>query len=353
MADTSSRTLRLLALLQRHRHWSGEGLADALGVSIRTVRRDIDRLRELGYPVEASRGVDGGYELAPGAVLPPLVLDDEEAVALAVGLQASTMNAPDGVGEASARALAKVVQVMPKALGRRVEAVLAATAAPEWLRGGPAIDPLALATLAQACRDAERVSFDYAAADGARTSREAEPLRLVPLWRRWYLVAYDLQRHDWRTFRLDRLSAPRPSGQRFRPRELPGGADPATFVQERMSRQGATRVAEVIVHADAEQVRAGVDRWGKVEPLDDARCTLRVEADSLRWVVLLLGSVEAEFEVVSPPELLQMLDEWAARFGRATTASAVAAHAHEASGVRTGHERPLGRVWDMASGSAR
>ena len=199
MANTSSRTLRLLSLLQTHRYWPGPELAARLDVSVRTLRRDIDRLRELGYPVEASRGVDGGYQLAAGAALPPLVLDDEEAVALAVGLQAAAQGGVAGIAESSVRALAKVVQVMPPRLRRRVDALRAMTVPLTWYSTAPSTDPAVLTALAQACRDTERLEFGYTSAAGERSDRHVEPLRLVSLGRRWYLVAYDLVRHDWRT----------------------------------------------------------------------------------------------------------------------------------------------------------
>src|SRR3954452_1012964 len=172
MAVTSTRTLRLLSLLQSRRHWSGADLADRLGVSARTLRRDVDRLRELGYPVEARRGVDGGYTLAPGAALPPLVLDDEEAVALALGLQAAAQGAVAGMAESSVRALAKVVQVMPVRLRRRVDALRQMTVPAGWgAPTGPTVDPGLLPTVALACRDSERLEFTYTAAAGQRTER--------------------------------------------------------------------------------------------------------------------------------------------------------------------------------------
>ena len=220
MAATAPRTLRLLSLLQQRRQWAGADLATRLGVSVRTLRRDVERLRELGYPVGAARGVDGGYALAPGAALPPLVLDDDEAVALALGLQAAAASAVGGMAESSVRALAKVVQVMPVRLRRRVEALRAATD-PAGLTGpgGPVVDPAVLTSLATACRDGERVAFGYTAADGRSGDRSVEPYRLVPLGRRWYLVGYDLDRGDWRTFRLDRcrLHRRRPAGVRRPP----------------------------------------------------------------------------------------------------------------------------------------
>src|SRR5918992_1951410 len=252
MANTSSRTLRLLSLLQTHRYWPGPELAGRLGVSVRTLRRDIDRLRELGYPVEASRGVDGGYQLAAGAALPPLVLDDEEAVALAVGLQAAAQGGVAGIAESSVRALTKVVQVMPPRLRRRVDALRAMTVPAAW--SGPTIDadPDVLITLAQACRDAERLELGYTAASGEQSSRLVDPLRLVALGRRWYLVAYDLTRHDWRSFRVDRIEEARRTGARFRPRELPA-EDAAAFVRAGVDRPPTGWSVEVLIDAPVAQ----------------------------------------------------------------------------------------------------
>ncbi|MCU1654411.1 MAG: transcriptional regulator [Pseudonocardia sp.] len=316
MANTSSRTLRLLSLLQTHRFWAGEELAGRLEVSIRTLRRDIDRLRELGYPVRASRGVDGGYQLAPGAALPPLVLDDEEAVALAVGLQNAAQGSIAGIAESSVRALTKVVQVMPPRLRHRVEALRAMTVSPGWGGSGLAADPEALVAVAQVCRDTERVEFGYTAASGERTERHVEPLRLVSLGRRWYLVAYDLGRHDWRSFRLDRLSQPRGTGVRFRPRELPA-EDAAAFVRAGLRQLPTSYTVEVLVAAPAAVVRARIGQWASVRDADEGQCLIRMNADSLDWPAMALGSLGAEFTVISPPALLEHVHEWAARFGRA------------------------------------
>jgi predicted DNA-binding transcriptional regulator YafY len=312
MANTSSRTLRLLSLLQTHRYWPGAELAARLEVSGRTLRRDVDRLRELGYPVEAHRGVDGGYQLAAGAAMPPLVLDDEEAIALVVGLQAAAQGGVAGVAEASVRALAKVVPVMPPRLRRRVEALRTATVPASFPDGGPAVDPGVLTTVAQACRDAERLEFGYAAADGARTDRLVEPLRLVPLGRRWYLVAYDLHRHDWRSFRLDRLDGPRRTGARFRPRELPAD-DAAAFVRTRLRNLPTSYEAEVLVDAPAEVVRGRIGRWASVEEAGEG-CRVRMSTDALDWVAFAVGSLGAAFTVVGPPELRAHLREWGDRF---------------------------------------
>ncbi|MGH8908960.1 MAG: helix-turn-helix transcriptional regulator [Egibacteraceae bacterium] len=318
MANTSSRTLRLLGLLQTHRHWPGAELADRLGVSARTLRRDIDRLRELGYPVNAHRGVDGGYQLAAGAALPPLVVDDEEAVALAIGLLAAAQGGVAGIEESSIRALAKVVQVMPSRLRRRVDALRAVTVPAVW-DTGPTVDAAALTVIAQACRDEERMRFSYTARGDEQTARHVEPHRLVSLGRRWYLVAYDLTRHDWRSFRLDRLANPHSTGARFRPRELPAD-DAAAFVRAGIDKVPAAHTVEALVHAPAATVRTTVGQWGTIEDLDDRRCLLRMTADTLDWPTLALGAVGAEFEVLSPPELVDHIHEWGARFTRATQA---------------------------------
>lgn len=317
MVNTSTRTLRLLSLLQTHQYWPGTELADRLGVSVRTLRRDIDRLRELGYPVEAQRGVDGGYQLAAGAALPPLMVDDDEAVALVVGLQTAVQGAVEGVAEPSVRALAKVVRVMPPRLRRRVEAIHAMTVSASW--SGPtaaSADPGVLTTIALACRDSERLRFSHTAADGERTERHVEPHRLVSLGRRWYLVAYDLGRHDWRNFRIDRLAEPRRDGSRFRPRELPA-ADAGEFVRARLGNLPHPYRVEVLVQAPAETVRERIGRWCTVEEIDADRCRLRMTTDSLDWPIFALGVLDADFRIVEPPELTERVQGWAARFSRA------------------------------------
>jgi predicted DNA-binding transcriptional regulator YafY len=317
MANTSSRTLRLLSLLQTHRYWPGGELADQLGVSVRTLRRDVDRLRELGYPVAAQRGIDGGYQLAPGAALPPLVVDDEEAVALAVGLQAAAQGAIDGIAESSVRALTKVVQVMPARLRRRVEALRTMTVPAGW--GTPAqagIEPDVLTTVALTCRDSERLRFSYTAAGGARTDRQVEPHRLVCLGRRWYLVAYDLTRHDWRSFRLDRLTDPQPTGARFRPRDLPA-TDAAEFVRTGLTNLPRPYRVEALIDAPAATVRHRIGRWATVEEVDPQRCRIHMTTDSLDWPTLALGTLDSTFHIVQPPELLTRIHAWGARFTQA------------------------------------
>ncbi|GAA1080293.1 helix-turn-helix transcriptional regulator [Tsukamurella spumae] len=312
MANTSSRTLRLLSLLQTHRYWPGGELADRLEVSVRTLRRDIERLRELGYPVNATRGVDGGYQLAAGAALPPLVLDDEEAVAIAVGLQTAAQAGIAGIAETSVRALGKVAAVMPPRLRKRVEA-LGAVTQPAVLTGGPAADPRILTGLAEACRAEERIEFGYTAADGARTDRLAEPMRLVPLGRRWYLVAYDLHRHDWRSFRLDRMGAPSRTGVRFRPRELPA-EDAAAYVRSSVARTPSRRI-EFLVDAPEERVRAAIGPYAHIES-DGAATVVRMETESLDWPAMAIAVLGAPVTVVEPPELVEHVARWAENLGR-------------------------------------
>ncbi|MFI5720178.1 helix-turn-helix transcriptional regulator [Nocardia sp. NPDC051750] len=322
MANTSTRTLRLLSLLQTHKYWPGNELAGRLGVSARTLRRDIDRLRDLGYPVEAQRGVEGGYQLAAGAALPPLMVDDDEAVALVVGLQVAMQGMVEGVAESSVRALAKVVQVMPPRLRRRVEAIRAMTVPAEWGGGRPGAgpDPDALTTIALACRDSERIRFSYTAADGRGSERYVEPHRLVSLGRRWYLVAFDLTRHDWRSFRIDRLTAPEGDGARFRPRELPT-TDAAEFVRAGVDSIARPYRIEALVEAPAETVRERIGQWSSVEPVDTVRCRVTMTTDSLDWPTMALGSLEAEFRVLEPPELIAQIRAWGERFARAQATS--------------------------------
>ena len=318
MTDPTSRALRLLTLMQGRRDWAGADLADRLGISLRTLRRDVERLRDLGYPVQARPGVDGGYQLAPGAALPPLVLDDDEAVALTVGLHTATSSAVAGMAEPSVRALAKVVPVLPARLRRRVDALRAMTVpAPPWSDGGPAVDPHVLVEVAQACRDAGRLTFTYTAAGGDPAERLVEPHRLVPLGHRWYLVAYDPARGGWRSFRLDRMTEVRGTGARFAPRPLPA-QDAATFVRAGIDQFRTAYLVEAVVELPAAVARDRVGRWAQVTEEGADRCRLRMETDVLDWAALVLGAVRAEFTVEAPAELRPVLADWAARFGRAT-----------------------------------
>ncbi|MFF5446555.1 helix-turn-helix transcriptional regulator [Streptomyces sp. NPDC012888] len=322
MLDTSARLLRLLSLLQARREWTGADLAERLGVTPRTVRRDVDRLRELGYPVHASPGTGGGYRLGAGAELPPLLLDDEEAVAVAVGLRTAAGNGVEGIGEASVRALAKLEQVLPGRLRRRVGALNEFTVS--MLRGpqSSTVDPSVLTELAAVCRDGERLRFAYLDHDGVATRRTVEPHRLVCSERRWYLVAWDVDRADWRTFRADRIEPRPPHGPRFDPRTPPAG-DLAAYVAEGVSQRVYAARAVVRLHVSAEEAGQAVSpAAGVLEPVDGASCLLRTGAASLDVLlvhVLLLGF---EFEVLEPPELADRVRDARDRLTRAALRSA-------------------------------
>ena len=314
---TSARMLRLLSLLQTHRYWPGTELAERLEVSERTLRRDIDRLRELGYVVDAARGVAGGYQLRAGGRLPPLLLEDEEAVAIAVGLRTSAAGAVRGMEETSVQALTKVIALMPPRLRHQLDALRTQTDNLTW-GGGPVVDAGVLTTLAQACRDDEPLRFTYTAKGAEPTERWVEPHRLVSLGRRWYLVAYDRDRQDWRSFRVDRIGEARIFGGRFRPRELPA-EDAVAFVQAGIRRMPQRYAVRVRVEAPAEQVTWAVGQWGAVTG-DEHRCLLEMNVDDLQWPVMVLAQVGADFTVESPPELATMVARTAERFARAASA---------------------------------
>lgn len=316
MANTSSRTLRLLSLLQSQRYWPGPELAGRLEVSVRTLRRDIDRLRELGYPVRAARGVDGGYQLTAGASLPPLAVDDEEAVALAVGLQAATASSVAGIAEPSLRALAKVIQVMPPRLRRQVDALREMTVTASWGPGAAGPDPSVLLSAAQACRAGEGLALDYTAVDGAQTQRRVEPHRLVCLGKRWYLVAYDLDRQAWRNFRLDRINTVAPDGRRFRQRKLPA-EDAAAFVRQSLSTAPRNYEVSAVLHCPAATARDRLGRWANLQELPGERCLLIISTESLQWAAMALGSAGAEVTDIHPPPLVAVLRDWSDRFARA------------------------------------
>ncbi|MEX2985521.1 helix-turn-helix transcriptional regulator [Streptomyces sp. C36] len=320
MTDTPVRLLNLLSLLQTPREWPGSELADRLGVSSRTIRRDIERLRDLGYPVQATMGAEGGYRLAAGAALPPLVLDDEEAVAIAVGLRAGAGHAVEGIEEASVRALAKLEQVLPSRLRHRVSALQAATV-PLTSGDGATVDPRTLTVMASSATGHERLRFTYRTGDGTETKRLVEPHRLISTGRRWYLVAYDIDRDDWRTFRVDRVSEPFATGARFTPRELPV-ADAAEFLKRSMARLQPTYRLVATFRAPVEFVAARLPNWLGVPAADgDDACRLDVtSSDALEWVAFRLAMVDCEFTVEEPRELVELLEGLGARISRAAAA---------------------------------
>ena len=314
MLKTSTRLLQLLTLLQTRRSWAGAALAQELDVTTRTVRNDVERLRELGYPVAASPGVEGGYRLGAGADLPPLLLNDEEAVAVAVGLSSAATGAITGIEESSLRALAKLEQVMPARVRQRCQTVQQAVVAVP--RAAAAIDARTLTTIAAACRDNERLRFDYRSHAGAGSLRDTEPHRVVHDGRRWYLSAWDRDRGDWRTFRVDRLTRPHASG-RFQPRELPA-EDAATFVSRSLRARPNRYEARLTLHASAEEMRKRAPRYvGPFEPLGEDRCEYRTGDDNLDWLAARLTMLGVEFEVHEPPELIEHLQALAARLARA------------------------------------
>jgi len=317
MLETSARLLRLLSLLQAHRDWSGADLADRLGVTPRTVRRDVERLRELGYPVNASPGTGGGYQLGAGAELPPLLLDDEEAVAVAVGLRTAAGQGIEGIGETSVRALAKLEQVLPDRLRRRVGALNSFTV--PMLRGQrrSTVDAAVLTELANACRDSERLRFEYRDHGGSATRRTVEPHRLVCTERRWYLVAWDVERDAWRTFRADRIVPKPPHGPRFTPR-TPPAEDLAAYVSQGVSTRAYPARAVVRLHTSAERAAEFVGPSdGVLEAVDDGRCLLRTGAANLDVLVIHVMLMGVDFEVVEPPELAERIRVLRDRLSRA------------------------------------
>jgi predicted DNA-binding transcriptional regulator YafY len=302
--STSARMLRLLSLLQTHRHWAGAELADRLEVSARTLRRDVDRLRALGYPVDATRGTEGGYQLAAGSHLPPLLLDDEEAVAIAVGLRAAASHPVAGIEETSVRALAKLEQVLPAHLRHRVGALQHYSEPLTRDFGEPMIDPADLTEIAGACRDGVRLRFDYERRDGEFGGRMVEPHRLVSAGRRWYLVAWDVNRDDWRTFRVDRMTEPKALTRPFTARELPDGMDAAAFVEAGLS-ASATALATVLVKASPDEVTARPPMAGfTVEPVDARTCRLHLRAENLDWLAVALAALPFDLTVEEPAELV-------------------------------------------------
>jgi predicted DNA-binding transcriptional regulator YafY len=325
MLETSARLLALLSLLQARRDWPGETLARRLEVSPRTVRRDVDRLRELGYPVQATRGPDGGYRLEAGTELPPLLFDDDQAVAVAVALQTATASV-EGIEEAALRALATVRQVMPARLRHRVDALRVTTVERGAGWRGTRVDSTRLMAIGTAVRAREVLRFDYpqrgadGSAEGAerRRRRRVEPYHVVRWSGRWYLVAWDLDRADWRTFRVDRMHPRTPTGPRFTPRELPA-PDVATFVAERFSTPSWPCQGEVILHAPAERVADWVRGQGVVEELGPDRCRLVVGSWGWHELAVWLGWFDADLEIVGPPELRAAAAALAARYASASS----------------------------------
>jgi predicted DNA-binding transcriptional regulator YafY len=317
--ETSARLLRLLSLLQTRRDWTGAELAQRLQVGGRTVRRDVERLRRLGYPIEAAAGVAGGYRLGAGSSLPPLLLDEEEAVAVAVGLRTATNVGVSGIEETSVRALAKLQQVLPAQLRRRVSALGWATV--PYPGRGPAVDAELLAAIAAACRDHDGLRFRYESHDGATARRSVQPHRLVHTGQRWYLVAWDLAREDWRTFRVDRITAPVSPDRRFQPRQPPA-RDIVAYVARGVSAARDRYQARVLLYAPLHEVERRVSyRFGTLEPADEDSCVLHTGADWLGGLAVYVANIGVDFAVLDPPELRAVVRDLGERFARAAARS--------------------------------
>jgi predicted DNA-binding transcriptional regulator YafY len=316
MLETSARLLRLLSLLQARPEWTGAELAEEQGVTARTVRRDIERLRELGYPVNTTRGAAGGYRLGEGRALPPLLLDEDEAAAAALALRLGGSTWAAGLEEPAASALAKLRDVMPTRLHGRIDSVRHAT------EGSPRAEPIVpaelLNSLAITCYRHERLRFDYRSHTGHLSHREVEPYKLVSLDNRWYLLGWDIDRADWRTFRLDRLDPKVPTGPRFAPRELP---ERAGELVTRGVRAAVSQVQAVVrMRAPAARIAERVNRyWNSVAEETGDTSLLTCAGDSVHRLAVWLGTFDVDFEVLHPPELRAECRRLAARFTAAAS----------------------------------
>ncbi len=315
MLETSARLLRLLSLFQGRRYWAGPDLAERLEVTSRTLRRDVDKLRTLGYPIHSTSGAEGGYGLGAGSTMPPLLLDDEEAVAVALGLRYAAAGAIEGVEEASVRALSKIDQILPPRLGRRVAALQTVVVMPP--RAGSCVDARTLSVIAGACRDHDALRFRYRDHAGTGSARCIEPHRLVYTGRRWYLVAWDADRKDWRTFRVDRIQPKLTTGPRFDPRDPPA-RDIAAYVVRGVWYAPPCRArVKLLVAAEtvADRLPSGI---GLIEPIDDYSCFFDTGASSFESLAMHLVLMGVDFEVNEPLELVRQVRQLTDRYRRAT-----------------------------------
>ena len=313
MLETSTRLLRLLSLLQTPRDWSGAELADRLDVDPRTVRRDIDKLRTLGYPVDATPGV-AGYRLGAGAKLPPLLVDGDEATAIVVGLRtAAASGTVAGIQESALRALTKILQVLPPRLRHRVDVLHSVTETMQT--AAPTVDPDTLTAIATTCRDHHQLRFDYEKHDGTTSRRQTEPHRLVHTGRRWYLIAWDLDRSAWRTYRVDRITPRIPTGPRFTPRETP---DLTEYLSRSVSVAPYRYRARITIHAPAHLAAERIaPTVGTIEAVDENTCLLRTGSNSLDELALYVGLFGFRFQIHEPPELIAHVRSLAARLAEA------------------------------------
>jgi predicted DNA-binding transcriptional regulator YafY len=314
---TSDRLLRLLSLLQTPRDWTGTELAERLEVSARTIRNDVERLRSLGYPVHATRGSVGGYRLEAGASLPPLLLEDDEAVAVAIGLRTATSGAVTGIEETSLRAPPNLERVLPPRLRRQVNTLQRVTVVRR--RPVSTVAPELLTTLARLAREHFTVRFDYSDRKQTASQRRVEPYRIVNVGQRWYLVAWDLDREDWRTFRVDRVREGMSPGPRFTPRALTD-ADVEALISRGVPVEARSHQARVLVHAPAAEMAQRFGPWlGTITAVDNESCILETGADNVEMLAAYLGLLGADFSVSEPPELVAAVQALASRYTAATT----------------------------------
>jgi predicted DNA-binding transcriptional regulator YafY len=319
MLQTSARLLRLLSLFQAQRYWAGAELSKRLDVTGRTLRRDVDRLRSLGYPVHSTSGVAGGYQLGAGTTLPPLLLDDDEAVAVALGLRTAATGSVAGIEEASVRALLKLEQVLPPRLRHRVAALHGYVVSTRTR--GPSVDAERLALIASACRDHAGLRFKYNDRTGIPSARIVEPHQVVHTGYRWYLVAWDSTRKDWRTFRVDRIEGRLKTSIRFKPRKAPEG-DFAAFVAKSLSQVSYPFRARVTLHATAETLAKRIPpSAGVLEPIDQNSCMLHTGAYSLETIAIHLSFLGVDFQIHEPSELREHIRSVAERLNRAVPAA--------------------------------
>jgi predicted DNA-binding transcriptional regulator YafY len=313
MLQTSARLLRLLTMLQARRSWTGPDLSERLEVTARTLRRDVDRLRSLGYPVHSTSGTAGGYRLGAGASLPPLMLEDDEGIAVALALQIAAGGTIAGIEDAAQRALAKLEQVLPNRLRRRIKSLRSSIV--RLSDGGPTVDLSAVAALASACEAQTEIGFDYSDRNAKLSQRWVEPHRLVHTERRWYLVAWDKARTDWRTFRVDRIQLPLQTGAPFASRSSPDD-DVGAYVSRSLSMAMYRFQVRALLRASVDEVRGRIsEAAGQVEAVDDRSCRLHTGGQSLDSVLVWLACTGFEFVIEHPPELVDHLQLIAARLG--------------------------------------
>jgi predicted DNA-binding transcriptional regulator YafY len=310
MLDSSARLLRLLGLLQTPGDWTGTDLAQRLEVDVRTVRRDIQKLRDLGYPVHTIPGA-AGYRLGAGTKLPPLLLDDEEAVAIAIGLRTAAGGSITGIEETSLRALAKLEQVLPSRVRHRVHMLHSVTVTVPVT--SPTVDPDVLTAVAAACRRRERLRFDYRNHDGTDSIRDTEPHRLIHTGRRWYLVGWDTDRRDWRTYRADRIHPRIPTGPRFTPRPAPD-IDLAGYLGHGISTAPYRHRARITLYTPAQTAAERIPPTvGVIEAIDPHTCLLHTGSNTLDEIAIYVALFGFRFQIHEPPELIAHIRDLATR----------------------------------------